>query len=41
MSTVAATTVSSDVQSYVTEAPAPTVTTLDNGVVVASLFSSE
>jgi len=41
MSTVAATTVSSDgiVPSYVSDAPGATVTTLENGVVVASLFT--
>jgi len=39
MSTVAAATVTSDVPSYVTEAPAAMVTKLDNGVTVASLFS--
>lgn len=41
MSTVAASTVSSDVQSYITEAPAATVSTLGNGVTVASLYNTD
>lgn len=41
MSTVAASTVGDAVQSYVTEAPAAMITTLDNGVTVASLFSAD
>ena len=40
-STVAATTISSDIPLYVTDAPEPQITTLDNGVVVASLFTAE
>jgi len=38
--TVAATTISDVIPSYVTEAPAATITKLDNGVTVASLFSA-
>lgn len=41
MSTVAASTVSSDVQSYISEAPAATVSTLGNGVTVASLYNAD
>ena len=41
MSTVAASTVSSDVQPYITEAPAATVSTLGNGVTVASLYNTD
>ncbi len=41
MSTVAASTVSSDVPSYVSEAPAATVSTLGNGVTVASLYNAD
>ena len=41
MSTAAATTVSSDVQSYISEAPTATVSTLGNGVTVASLYSAD
>mmetsp|Transcript_8502 Transcript_8502/g.13437 ORF Transcript_8502/g.13437 Transcript_8502/m.13437 type:complete len:442 (-) Transcript_8502:385-1710(-) len=41
MSTAAATSVTSEIPSYVTDAPAATVTKLDNGVTVASLFSAE
>lgn len=41
MSTAAATTVSSDVQSYISEAPAATVSKLGNGVTVASLYSAD
>jgi len=39
----AATTASADalMQTYVSEAPAATVTKLDNGVTVASLFGAE
>eukprot|EP00584_Thalassiosira_punctigera_P010358 CAMPEP_0172525952 /NCGR_PEP_ID=MMETSP1067-20121228/954_1 /TAXON_ID=265564 ORGANISM="Thalassiosira punctigera, Strain Tpunct2005C2" /NCGR_SAMPLE_ID=MMETSP1067 /ASSEMBLY_ACC=CAM_ASM_000444 /LENGTH=459 /DNA_ID=CAMNT_0013309351 /DNA_START=30 /DNA_END=1412 /DNA_ORIENTATION=+ len=40
-SAAAATTDTSDVPSYVTDAPIATVTKLDNGVTVASLFSAE
>ena len=41
MSTVAASTVSSDVPSYISEAPAATVSTLGNGVTVASLYNAD
>ena len=41
MSTAAATTVSSDVQSYISEAPMATVSTLGNGVTVASLYNAD
>lgn len=40
MSTMAAATVTSEIPSYVTDAPAAMVTKLDNGVTVASLFSA-
>lgn len=41
MSTEAAVASVSDVQSYVSEAPAATITKLDNGVTVATLFSQD
>ena len=41
LSSVAATTITDDIPTYITEAPTPQITKLDNGVVVASLFNAE
>ena len=41
LSSVAATTVTDDIPTYITEAPTPQITKLDNGVIVASLFNAE
>ena len=35
------TTITDDIPTYITEAPTPQITKLDNGVIVASLFNAE